>query len=124
MCFEWGKSMINFFVKKKEKVYDKWALFILSTLVVAVGIGNEFFKGTNALFENVVGSLASYSCDYDLIVNKINNGEDAKISYDACGAKGDGVTNDSDAITLAHNVANKLYVNKGIMKTVYSRENR
>ena len=45
--------MFDFLKKKKKKVYDKWFLLIFATIVVCIGIGNELYKGTNAISVSV-----------------------------------------------------------------------
>ena len=52
------------------------------------------------------------------LLRQIENG-DVKLTYECFGAVGDGKVNDYEAILNTHKFANKEYVDKGIMLTVY-----
>ena len=95
---------------KNKKMY----LLLIPLVIIIALISYLIIKlsSTQAVITNL--------CDYNQIVAAIEAGNDVKISYDACGAKADGKTNDFYAMEKAHNIANQLYVKKGIMKTVYS----
>lgn len=73
--------MFNFFKKKKKKVHEKWFLFIVATVAVALGIGNELFKGTSAVEEVPANSAFDDMSFYMCVVDAYNDEkpEDAEI---------------------------------------------
>ena len=67
--------MLKFIKKNKNIVYDKWFLFIFSTLVIFFGIGNELFKGTNAdslPVNDAFDDMSFYMCVMDAYNSKNN----------------------------------------------------
>lgn len=86
--------------------------------------------------ENIMIILASILCivilviiNYSLLLSapknlnettQPNQIEEIEITYERFGAKGDGTTNDIEAIRAAHDYANELYVKTGVLPTVYS----
>ena len=73
--------MFGFLKKKKKKVYDKWFLLILSTIVVCLGIGNELLKGTSAL-DVVPANLAFDDMSfYMCVVDAYNSENDTDLEY-------------------------------------------
>lgn len=53
----------------------------------------------------------------------VMNGE-MELTYELFGAKGDGITNDYEAVKAAHDYANELYIQQGIMTTVYGQSDK
>lgn len=101
-----------------EKIFEKnnkRNIIMLISFAIVFGV---FFNGLFGL--NVVNAqeMNNYGLSEETI-NKIKNGE-IKITYDLFGAKGDGKTNDIEAIRKAHDFANELYVRTGKMYTVYA----
>ena len=74
--------------------------------------------------KNVQGDTENYCINPSQeTLSKIESGT-LKVTYECFGAKGDGKTNDFQAIRLTHDFANKEYVNKGILLTVYGTKGK
>lgn len=56
-------------------------------------------------------------------IEEIKSGE-LELTYDLMGAVGDGVTNDYAAIQATHDLANRIYLDEGIMVTVYGNSDK
>lgn len=59
------------------------------------------------------------SAQKDKLIESIINGS-KRLTYECFGAKGDGKTNDYNAIYLTHQFANSIYINYGANVTVYA----
>ena len=92
----------------------KFSFFIICVLVVIVGTLFLAFK-MNFSYAIDTGKCVNMSSSY---MKKIENGS-VKLTYECFGAVGDGKVNDYNAILNTHKFANKEYVDKGIMLTVY-----
>ena len=74
-----------------------------------------FFQGTKVSYALNTGECINMSSSF---LEKIENGS-VKLTYECFGAVGDGKVNDYQAILSAHKFANKEFIDKGIMLTVY-----
>ena len=99
-------------IKKNLKKY----IFAFVILFVGIFFAALEFKSTYSI---------SYDCSNlsSDVISDIENGN-LRLTYELCGAKGDGETNDYVAIKETHDFANREYVDKGILLTVYGTEGK
>lgn len=76
----------------------------------------------SAVFLAAVLFVSNIGGDAAAAESSLYSVSDMNITYESFGAKGDGITNDAEAIRKAHEAANELYEKTGICPTVYGSE--
>ena len=104
------------------KKNQKKIAYITSCLAIVIAVVGTIIYNLNRTYALDTSSGACLNMTNSLL-KSIETGE-TKLTYECFGAKGDGKTDDAEAIKKTHEFANNEYANKGLFITVYGTKGK